>query len=196
MTGSAQLRSSIRTQLTSYTLSTAQTGFTARPWVHALRVKACDWGRKKPCTVRLRLHMTFGRPTCALRVQLAQTITDLASLLVRVNAHHVQGKLLRGARAYAFNSRSTNLLLLMYAVTLATLAPRAEDLPSLITNCVVVLSRALRCATDIAYGLQKTPARWRQTCCYPWHRVDLYGEPLLNKIYSHRFLFQLRQTVL
>ena len=39
-------RQRIRTQLTSYTLSTAQTGFTARPWVHALRVKAYDWGQQ------------------------------------------------------------------------------------------------------------------------------------------------------
>ncbi len=42
-----QLRSSIRTQLTSYTLSTAQTGFTARPSVHALRVNAYDWDNRK-----------------------------------------------------------------------------------------------------------------------------------------------------
>ncbi len=37
----------IRSLGTSYTLSTAQTGFTARPWIHALRVKAYDWGQQR-----------------------------------------------------------------------------------------------------------------------------------------------------
>ncbi len=40
---------SLSSDLTSR-LSTAQTGFTAQEWVHALRVKACDWGRQK-CNV-------------------------------------------------------------------------------------------------------------------------------------------------
>ena len=43
-------------------LSTAQTGFTARPRVHALRIKACNWGQQKK----------FSQPTCGHDNELAQ----------------------------------------------------------------------------------------------------------------------------